>query len=93
WTPGHVGIEGNKHADELAKEAVKGTSSAWEHLPLSLCTQRGETKILPKSKSAVKQSHQKQLKAEATEAMTHSLRYSTIARIDPSTPSNHFAKI
>ena len=56
WSAGHVGIEGNKDADELAKNAADGKSSDKTDLPPCLC------KTIGFSISAVHQASNDRLK-------------------------------
>jgi ribonuclease HI len=56
WTAGHVNIEGNELADQEAKLAAEGTTSAASSLPKIL------RKPLKHNKSAAKQAHKKKLK-------------------------------
>ena len=53
WSAGHNGIEGNEDADEMAKEAADGVSSARENLPACLHKKIGY------SLSAARQAHYK----------------------------------
>ena len=59
WTPGHIDIEGNEEADKEAKVAAQYGSSPNQSLPAPL------RKILPRSKSAVRQAYHKKLKHAA----------------------------
>ena len=56
WVPGHVSIDGNKHADPLTKDATNGTMTAL-HTPLSILED------LPCSQAAVKVTFKKELSA------------------------------
>ena len=58
WSAGHVGIIGNKDADELAKNAADRTNSDKKDLPPYL------RKALGHSKSALRQAHNEKLKKQ-----------------------------
>ncbi|KAE9391476.1 hypothetical protein BT96DRAFT_793048, partial [Gymnopus androsaceus JB14] len=49
WVPGHEGIEGNKQADRMAKEAAKSTRSSTPLFDHNSCLARP----LPRSRAAV----------------------------------------
>ena len=87
WTPGHKGIVGNERADEKAKNAAQGMTSAQHKLPEAL------KHDLPRSKSASLHAHKETLKQEAIEACRKSKVFPKLHAIDPSTPSKNFVKI
>ena len=87
WTPGHKGIVGNERADEEAKKAAQGMTSAQHKLPEAL------KHDLPRSKSTSLRTHKEILKQEAIEACQKSKVFPKLHAIDPSTPSKNFLKI
>ncbi|KAI0083096.1 hypothetical protein BDY19DRAFT_998865 [Irpex rosettiformis] len=87
WVLGHVGIDGNEEADIEAKLAAHNHSSKREDLP---CILRS---TLPQSASKLKQLKNAQLKTDAERLWKASRRYSKIARIDPSLPSDQFIRL
>ena len=85
WIPAHQGIRGNELADKYVKEAAKGEST---QPPIKAL--RG---TLPKSKSAIKETMQKQWKKTMYDTFRESpggRRHS--ARYDPTLPSDKFCK-
>ena len=86
WTAGHVGIDGNELIDEEAKKAAKGQSSPPSSLP---CLLRQKLKI---STAALKQSHNKDVKARWRNKWAKSLRGKRDHQIDSSSPSPLFIK-
>lgn len=50
-SPGHEGMTGNEAADEEAKKAAAGDSSAINELPKFLLTKNGTIRTLPQSKA------------------------------------------
>ena len=93
WTAGHVGIPGNEQADEQAKKAARGETSATHLLPLSLRSTADTPATLPISKSAIKQTFQQSINAEARTVQSSSPRSIKFKEIDPSFLSNHFTKL
>jgi hypothetical protein len=65
WSAGHIGILGNEAADEQAKRAVRGDTSEANLLPKSLKTRSHTPKMLPISKSAIKQNFNSEVQSEA----------------------------
>jgi hypothetical protein len=86
WTAGHVGIEGNKDADEKAKEAAKGCSLDTKLLPPYL------RKALLINPAAVKMAHYAKLKEEWKDTWNNSVRGRALVQIEESTPSTRFLK-
>jgi len=88
WTPGHEGIEGNKRADEAAKEAESGESSDPKKLP---AFQRHTP--LPVSVSATRQVLKKEMKNRWKTEWKTSLRYTKTKGINNSLPSDDYLHI
>ena len=87
WTPGHMGIEGNEAADGEAKKAAKEGLSPTNKLPVPL------RKLLPWSKSTVRQEFMRKLNLAAKKLWSESPRFYRIACIDVDFKHNSFTKL
>ena len=87
WVPGHMDITGNEKADSEAKKAITDGSSPQRKLPAPL------RKVLPRSKSAVRQAYHHRLKTAAVKLWSKSPRFDRMALIDPDFAHNKFAKL
>jgi hypothetical protein len=76
WTPGHIGVEGKKRADEHAKMAAKGNSSIASTLPKLL------HKSLPISRSATRKTYKEATKKVLKERLTNSKQIRKIQHFD-----------
>lgn len=88
WTPGHVDFGPNERADEIAKSAAQGTSSAPDLLPAFL-----RRKPLPASIPALRQEHLTALQKRWKQRWKKSPRYPAMNVIDKSLPSKKFLKL
>lgn len=89
WIPGHMECEGNEAVDEEARKAAQGESSSDKALPARFRSR----KVLPTSKSAVKQTYQARLKVRSKQSFAKSPRYAPFCRIDKSLPSDKYRKL
>ena len=87
WTPGHMGIIGNKRADEEVKKATRDGLSLLIKLLVPL------RKTLPQSKSATKQEHMLKLKVAALDLWKGSIRYERMMCIDSEFKHDTFIKL
>lgn len=87
WTPGHMDIRGNEKADSEAKKAATEGSSASHSLPAPL------RKVLPWSKSAIRQEFHRKVMHEANKSWEKSPRYAKLALMDTDQSLNKFAKL
>lgn len=88
WTPGHEGIVGNKRADEEAKLAANGESSAKRELPAWV-----RRTNLPTSVSATRQALKTEAKKRWKNEWSKSPRHKLSSNIDCSLPSDNFLHI
>ena len=86
WVPGHSDVLGNEKADEQAKWAAKGDTTAPADLPPCL------RKSLPISKAAVKRQFWGKLCEAVAQAWKASPRFRKLQRIDPTFTLAHFRK-
>jgi hypothetical protein len=89
WTPGHIGIDGNEAADELAKAAVNGpvNSSPPNDLPPEL------RHPIPRSAAAIVQAFTARTKERARKRWRRSKQHAKIHLIDKTLPSNAYLKL
>lgn len=79
WIPSHSGCQGNEMADDEAKKAAQGETSANEELPRELQYDQP----LPYSKSAIKQIFNRKFREQAQKHFENSSRYAKLLEIDP----------
>lgn len=87
WTPGHMGIAGNKMADAEAKQAVARNASPPHTLPALLCNP------LPISMSAARRTQNDIIKCAAAAHLAKSKCYPHLRSIDATIPSLRFRKL
>lgn len=85
WTPAHRNFAPNERADELAKRAAKGSSSAASRLPSLI-----RNAALPSSIPATRHKHLTALRENWKTRWKKSPRYPLSHSIDKSLPSNKF---
>ena len=78
-----MGIEGNKEADRVAKEAAEGQVSAAKEVPRFL------RKTLPHSKSAAKQAFRTAIKMATKEVWSQAPQSGCLQGITSNTPSDN----
>jgi len=88
WSPGHSDIPGNEAADEAARRAAEGDTTATRRLPRLL------RDGLPHSKSAARQTDRRNVKEMAIAVWKRSTRYARIDYLVPGLPrQNYFTAI
>ena len=88
WVPGHEGVDGNKLADEEAKDAAAGHTSRRDDLPQAL-----RRRVLPLSVAKARQNHLTHLKEKAAKRWRTSARGLRLREIDESLPSIKYMKL
>ncbi|KIJ52972.1 hypothetical protein M422DRAFT_81035, partial [Sphaerobolus stellatus SS14] len=87
WVPGHEDVEGNELADDEAKKAAGGITSATQELPHIL------HQTLPISIAALKSERKKTILPRWRASWTTSPRFGRLSKVDANMPSSRAYKM
>lgn len=87
WVPGHMDVDGNEKADEDAKDAARGVSSAKSRLPTCL------HKPLPTSASRAKQNRKAYITERAQQQWAISPRHRKMQQVAPNLSGKSYSAL